>query len=303
MNIIRFCFGICGNVTALFLFLSPLMTFRRIIKSKSTQQFSGVPYIMTLLNCLLSGWYGLPFVSPHNILVATINGIGAVIEGIYVVIFMIYAPKKDKLKLMVLLALALITFASVSMVSLLVIHEHETRLFFCGLAATIFSINMYASPLSVMVTNPHKPFRFIFVDTQIMFINFMLSIIQLQKLVIRTKSVEYMPFLLSLFVFLCGTFWFVYGLLGGDPFITVPNGFGCVLGALQLILYAVYRNPKGKAVVADDGASVMPPPPTTTTTTACSSPEEDDDFIELGFEKPLQKTAATCVDDTRIDVL
>ncbi|KAI3835009.1 hypothetical protein MKX03_007302 [Papaver bracteatum] len=278
MNIIRFCFGICGNVTALFLFLSPLMTFRRIIKSKSTQQFSGVPYIMTLLNCLLSGWYGLPFVSPHNILVTTINGIGGVIEGIYVVIFMIYAPKKDKFKLMVLLAVALITFASVSMVSLLAIHEHETRLFFCGLAATIFSINMYASPLSVM------------------------------KLVIRTKSVEYMPFLLSLFVFLCGTSWFVYGLLGGDPFITVPNGFGCGLGALQLILYAIYRNPKGKAVVADDGASVMPPPPTTTPTTApCSSTEEDDGFIELGFEKPLQKTAAistaaTCVDDTRIDI-
>ncbi|KAI3921251.1 hypothetical protein MKX01_030273 [Papaver californicum] len=236
MNILRFFCGICGNATALVLFLAPIITFHRIIKTKSTQQFSGVPYIMTLLSCLLSGWYGLPFVSPHNILVTTINGIGAVIEGIYVVIF-----KEVKCKMLV-------------------------PGFNSGLAATIFSICMYASPLSVM-----KP-------------------------VIRTKSVKYMPFFLSLFMFLCGTSWFAYGLHGGDPFIDVPNGFGCCLGALQLILYTNYRNPKGKVV---GGASVK----AAAATAACSSPEDDDDLIELGFEKSLQKTAiattaatATCME-------
>ena len=45
----------------------------------------------------------------------------------------------------------------------------------------------------------------------------------LQRLVIKTKSVEYMPFLLSLSVFLCGTSWFIYGLLGLDPFIYVRH--------------------------------------------------------------------------------
>lgn len=32
------------------------ITFKRIIKNKSTEQFSGIPYPMTLLNCLLSAW-------------------------------------------------------------------------------------------------------------------------------------------------------------------------------------------------------------------------------------------------------
>ncbi|KAJ1384414.1 SWEET sugar transporter [Sesbania bispinosa] len=54
-----------------------------------------------------------------------------------------------------------------------------------------------------------------------------------------------MPFFLSLFVFLCGTSWFIFGLLGRDPFVAVPNGVGSALGTMQLILYFIYRDKKG----------------------------------------------------------
>ncbi|KAM7253427.1 hypothetical protein ACFE04_026045 [Oxalis oulophora] len=228
MDVLHFIFGIFGNATALFLFLSPTITFKRIIKGKSTEQFSGVPYVMTLLNCLLSAWYGLPFVSSNNILVSTINGTGAVIESVYVLVFLIYAPKKEKAKVLGLLTFIISIFAVVVFVSLFALHGNSRKLF-CGLAATIFSIIMYASPLSIM------------------------------RLVIKTKSVEFMPFFLSLFVFLCGTSWFVYGLLGKDPFIAVPNGFGCGLGTMQLILYFIYRNHEGapKKTIPDDGSIEM----------------------------------------------
>ncbi|GMJ12418.1 hypothetical protein like AT1G21460 [Hibiscus trionum] len=216
MEVLHFVFGVFGNATALFLFLSPTITFKRIIKSKSTEQFSGVPYVMTLLNCLLSAWYGLPFVSKNNILVSTINGTGAVIESIYVCIFIIYAPKKEKAKILGLFTFVLTVFSAVALISLFALHGNGRKLF-CGLAATIFSIIMYASPLSIM------------------------------RLVIRTKSVEFMPFFLSLFVFLCGTSWFIYGLLGRDPFVAVPNGFGCGLGTMQLILYFIYRDNNGSS--------------------------------------------------------
>nr|GLL47481.1 bidirectional sugar transporter SWEET1-like [Ipomoea trifida] len=65
-----------------------------------------------------------------------------------------------------------------------------------------------------------------------------------KRLVIKTKSVEFMPFFLSLFVFLCGTSWFIFGLLGKDPFVAIPNGFRCGLGAVQLIFYAIYCDKK-----------------------------------------------------------
>ncbi|XP_010260494.1 PREDICTED: bidirectional sugar transporter SWEET1-like [Nelumbo nucifera] len=216
MDILRFFIGVFGNAVALFLFLAPAITFRRIVKSRSTEKFSGIPYVMTLLNCLLSAWYGLPFVSPHNILVSTINGAGTVIESLYVLIFLIYAPKKERTKILALLTFVLAVFSAVVVVSLCALHGNRRKLL-CGLAATIFSIVMYASPLSIM------------------------------RAVIRTKSVEFMPFFLSLFVFMCGTSWFIYGLLGRDPFIAVPNGFGCGLGTMQLILYAIYRKNKGGA--------------------------------------------------------
>ncbi|GMI77196.1 hypothetical protein like AT1G21460 [Hibiscus trionum] len=214
MQVLHFIFGVFGNATALFLFLAPTITFRRIIRSKSTEQFSGIPYVMTLLNCLLSAWYGLPFVSKHNLLVSTINGAGAVIESIYVLIFIWYASRKEKAKIIGLFTLVLAVFCAVALISLLALHGNPRKLF-CGLAATIFSIIMYASPLSIM------------------------------RLVMKTKSVEFMPFFLSLFVFLCGTSWFVFGLLGRDAFIAIPNGFGCGLGFIQLILYCIYRNNKG----------------------------------------------------------
>ncbi|KAK6939979.1 SWEET sugar transporter [Dillenia turbinata] len=241
MEIAHFLFGIFGNATALFLFLAPTITFKRIIKNKSTEQFSGIPYVMTLLNCLLSAWYGLPFVSPNNILVSTINGTGAAIESIYVLIFLIFAHGKEKAKILGLLTFILTIFAIVVFVSLFALHDHPRKLF-CGFAASIFSIIMYGSPLSIM------------------------------RLVIKTKSVEYMPFFLSLFVFLCGTSWFIFGLLGKDPFVAVPNGFGSGLGALQLILYAIYHKNKGGPMKG--GA---------------------EESIEMGLEKPNKETKPTTV--------
>ncbi|XP_073294812.1 bidirectional sugar transporter SWEET1-like [Primulina huaijiensis] len=209
---LHLAFGVFGNAAGLFLFLSPAITFKRIIARRSTEQFSGIPYVMALLNCLLAAWYGLPMISKDNLLVTIINGTGAIIETIYVLIFLIFAPKKERAKICGLFACVLVVFSVVASTSVLAFpHDWRVRKLLCGFAASVFSIVMYASPLSVM------------------------------RMVVHTKSVEYMPFFLSLFVFLCGSSWFVYGLIGKDPFLFVPNGFGCALGTMQLMLYAIFR--------------------------------------------------------------
>ncbi|XP_018731300.2 bidirectional sugar transporter SWEET1 isoform X1 [Eucalyptus grandis] len=223
MHVLLFLSGVLGNATGLFLFLAPMVTFKRIIRNRSTEQFSGIPYVMTLLNCIVFTWYGLPFVSRNNILIWTINATGGVIEFTYIVIFIIFGPKKERMKVMGLFALIMTVFSAIASISLLALHGN-TRKFFCGVAAALFSTVMFASPLSVM------------------------------RLVIKTKSVEFMPFFLSLFAFLCALSWLIYGLLSGDPFVLVPNVFGTGLGIAQLILYAIYyknRNHSESAIKDD----------------------------------------------------
>ena len=64
-------------------------TFWRIVRSRSTEEFEPAPYMLRLLNSLLWLYYGVT--KPDGLLVATVNGFGAVMENIYVVLFLVYA--------------------------------------------------------------------------------------------------------------------------------------------------------------------------------------------------------------------
>ncbi|KAK4489048.1 hypothetical protein RD792_004842 [Penstemon davidsonii] len=61
-----------------------------------------------------------------------------------------------------------------------------------------------------------------------------------RKQVIKTKSVKFMPFYLSLANFANGLNWLTYALIKIDPYLLVPNGLGALSGLVQLILYATY---------------------------------------------------------------
>ncbi|WVZ98166.1 hypothetical protein U9M48_043635 [Paspalum notatum var. saurae] len=65
-----------------------------------------------------------------------------------------------------------------------------------------------------------------------------------KKQVIKTKSVEFMPFYLSVFSLLTSFTWMLYGILGKDLYLTVPNSTGCLTGILQLVVYCIYSRCK-----------------------------------------------------------
>ncbi|OAY79682.1 Bidirectional sugar transporter SWEET6a [Ananas comosus] len=192
---VRNVVGIIGNVISFGLFLSPVPTFAKICKRRAVEEFSPVPYLATLLNCMLWVFYGIPVVHPHSILVVTINGVGFVLESFYILIFLAFSPNRLRLKVVGILAVELLFMAGVITGVMVGAQTHEKRSLIVGVLCVIFGTCMYASPLSIM------------------------------KLVIQTKSVKYMPFFLSLVSFLNGVCWTIYAFIRFDIFVTrlAPN--------------------------------------------------------------------------------
>ncbi|KAK7354821.1 hypothetical protein VNO80_20329 [Phaseolus coccineus] len=205
-----FFVGVIGNIISILMFLSPVPTFWKIIKHKSTEDFSSLPYICTLLNCSLWTYYGI--IKSGEYLVATVNGFGILVEIIYIILFLIYAQKRIRARTAILAVILDVVIFAAAVATTLLALQGDARSGAVGVMGAGLNIVMYSSPLSVM------------------------------KTVVTTKSVEYMPFLLSFFFFINGGVWLLYAVLVRDVILGVPNGSGFLLGAMQLGLYGIYRN-------------------------------------------------------------
>ncbi|KAL7098567.1 hypothetical protein ABFS83_09G023100 [Erythranthe nasuta] len=221
---VRTIVGIIGNVISLGLFLSAVPTFIKIWKEKSVQSFKPDPYIATVLNCAMWVFYGMPFVHPDSLLVATINGVGFFIEIAYLTIFFTFSDWPKRRKILIALFIETIFFCVVVAITMVFLHGTKTRSLFIGILCIIFNILMYASPLTVM------------------------------KRVIKTKSVKFMPFYLSLANLLNGAVWSVYASVKLDLNVLIPNGLGTLSGLVQVVLYATYY----RSTKRDDDVSTQP---------------------------------------------
>lgn len=136
-------------------------TFIQIWKKGSVEQYSPVPYLATLINCMVWTLYGLPMVHPGSILVVTINGSGVVIELVYIILFLIYSDgKKKRLKVLLMMLVEVIFVALLALLVLTLAHTYRRRSAIVGTVCILFNIMMYASPLTVMVSIISSPFCF-----------------------------------------------------------------------------------------------------------------------------------------------
>ncbi|CAL1373641.1 unnamed protein product [Linum trigynum] len=208
---IRNVIGIIGNVISFGLFLSPLPTFVQIWKKRSVEQFKPDPYLTSAVNCMAWVVYGLPMINPNGLLVLTTNGVGTFISFIYIAIFVLYSS--DNKKRVKILTILLVEICFIVLLLLLVVFLVPTvskRTLIVGVVAVVLCVINYGAPLSVL------------------------------KMVIETRSVEYMPFFLSLACFANGAIWTAYALIRIEIFLVIPNGSGALLGLVQLILYATF---------------------------------------------------------------
>jgi len=239
--------GIVATVSTLCFFLAPSKTFLGIIKKGSTEGFRGEGFMLTFFNCTL--WVLYSLYQGSRLMPLVCNSAGAVLAVVYIFLFAMYLPRSNSKASggeinpaaggaptayttpQKYLFQFFITIALLGLVGGLVnldifdfdIADQNFPAFVFGLIADVFNILMYGAPLTVM------------------------------KLVIRTKSVKFMPFLVSFFTLTNSIAWLAYGLYVGDIWITVPNASGFLLGISQLILYSLYcRNSDVDSATEDE---------------------------------------------------
>lgn len=211
-------FGLLGNIASFIVFLAPVPTFYRVYKKKSTEGFQSVPYVVALFSAMM--WLYYATLKSDLILLVTINSVGCVIEIIYIVLYIAYAPKQARI--FTLRLLLLLNFGGFCLILLLAhfLAKGSLRATVLGWVCTSFAVSVFAAPLSII------------------------------RVVIRTKSVEFMPFPLSLFLTLSAIMWLFYGLMLKDLCVAIPNVLGLIFGVLQMVLYMIYR--KNKTVILEE---------------------------------------------------
>ncbi|XP_076948272.1 bidirectional sugar transporter N3-like [Bidens hawaiensis] len=238
---LTFTFGILGNIISLMVYLAPAPTFYRIIMNKSTEGFQSIPYVVALFSSTI--WVYYSTLKTDATLLITINAFGCIIETLYITIYIAYAPKKIKIQTTKLVvSLNFVGFWVIAL-STHYLAEGPTRVTILGWICLVISVSVFVAPLSVM------------------------------KMVIRTKSVEFMPFGLSFFLSLSAIMWFFYGLFQKDIFVALPNIIGFVLGVIQMVLFFFFKNYTNKNIDLEQKLSTSIS--TMETYPVCDTPKHD----------------------------
>ncbi|KAJ8646057.1 hypothetical protein MRB53_007805 [Persea americana] len=210
-------FGVLGNLISFMVYLAPLPTFYRVYKKKSTEGFQSVPYVVALFSAML--WIYYAFLKGDDVLLVTINSVGCFIETAYIAMYIAYAPRRARIFTSKLLMLLNIGVFGLILLLTQLLAKGPRRVLVLGWVCVAFSVSVFAAPLSII------------------------------RLVIRTKSVEFMPFFLSFFLTLSAVTWFSYGFFRKDIYIALPNVLGFIFGIIQMILYAIYRRQAKRVIL------------------------------------------------------
>lgn len=211
-------FGILGNVISFFVYLAPLPTFRQIYRKKSTLGYHSLPYVVALFSAMLWMYYAL--IKKNSMLLVSINSVGCFIETVYIIVYVFYASgeaRRNAIKEIVSLNVCCFGFI---LFFTMFRFDDDLRVKIVAWICVIVAVCVFVAPLSIAYK------------------------------VIRTRSVEFMPFALSFFLTLSAVMWFFYGLFKGDNFVALPNVAGFILGLFQMVLYAIYK--KSPKIMLDE---------------------------------------------------
>ncbi|KAL1505056.1 hypothetical protein AB1Y20_008816 [Prymnesium parvum] len=212
--------GWIGTLFSVFLFLSPLGVMQKVRTEQNVGEFAITPYLLSALACGMWVVYGLPAVTPCSAQLLITNAIGCTLEVGYILIFLWYAQARRN-EFLINVAAMLAAFAVIITCSLVLspklFRDSDTddtarsrRSVVLGTFCSVLTAAMYASPLAVV------------------------------EVVVRTKSVEFMPLAPTAATMGVSVIWLLWSAIHHDVFVLLPNVAGVILASIQLVLYAWY---------------------------------------------------------------
>lgn len=201
--------GYISMLSCVYLFMSPIPTMRKIWAQGTPGDFPDTPYIVALTNCTL--WIIYALLKGLSQPLYT-NVLGAVLNVIWIAVFMMCHTSKSRMilggKVLVLMSLCGIALAA----ALAIDGGKSQGQQVVGITADIFNAGMYGAPLAAL------------------------------SVVISTRSVECLPLPMVLGCFIASFCWGTYAKWIGDYNMGLPNDAGLILGVIQMIVYAKYKN-------------------------------------------------------------
>ncbi|KAK9513829.1 hypothetical protein VZT92_027332 [Zoarces viviparus] len=184
------------------MFSTGLTDLKKMRASKSAEDIQFLPFLTTCLNNL--GWlyYGILKMDQTIVLV---NVIGAVLQILYIIVYLYYTNQKRLVMSQTLAAGAVLTCGCFYFTKFL--PEGDTRLSQLGLACSVVTVSMYLSPLTDLVQ------------------------------IVRTGDVKCLSFPLTVATFFTSTSWVLYGLQLNDYYLVVPNSPGIFTSLIRLYLF------------------------------------------------------------------
>ncbi|KAM7255079.1 hypothetical protein ACFE04_020320 [Oxalis oulophora] len=200
--------GIIANVFSMLSYFTSIPTFKTMIKKKAVEDFNQIPYVLTFITC--EAWVVYSFITLFGWLMLLSNGIGIVIYGIYLVIFMKYAKNQRQTTLICLgvcTIVLLVVFGLIYKLSKGITYDHTI-----GWSCVICSIitNLYSTKTMVVDTGDLKP-------------------MSLPSTIVSMLS---------------ASLWVTFGYLDKSVPVTLANGINLLISALQMILLVVFSNSK-----------------------------------------------------------
>ncbi|KRY76413.1 Sugar transporter SWEET1 [Trichinella pseudospiralis] len=201
--------SISATFSTIGMFLVGIPMCKSIIRKKSSEGVSPVPFAMCAVSCFFWLQYGI---LKHDRTIVLINLVGFILQVLYYMV--LYSHSKQK-SFIHLIMLAAILSCSALQYYLMKSTNHNTTLNNLGKMCLVLNVLNFASPLAVL------------------------------KEVIKSKSCESLPLPLCAANLIVAAQWFLYGLLVSDPYIKIPNMIGIALAVFQLSLFFIF--PKERA--------------------------------------------------------